>query len=125
MKAWAERNPEKKKKNFSDWRKKNADYDKQRCLEWQKTNKEKTLAGIAKYKAAKIRRIPPWADMAKIEAVYIERERIERETGVPHDVDHIIPLQGKTVSGFHVHTNLQVIPRAENRRKGNRLKDGH
>ena len=41
-------------------------------------------------------------------------------TGVDHDVDHIIPMKGETVSGFHVSGNLRVIPSIDNARKGNR-----
>ena len=37
------------------------------------------------------------------------------------EVDHIFPVKGKTVSGLHVACNLQVIPRAENRAKGNKF----
>jgi hypothetical protein len=41
--------------------------------------------------------------------------------GFPWHVDHTIPLRGRIVSGLHVPTNLQVIPGAENSRKGNRM----
>lgn len=40
-------------------------------------------------------------------------------TGRRHVVDHIIPLQGRTVSGLHVETNLRVIEHHENARKHN------
>jgi hypothetical protein len=64
--------------------------------------------------------MPSWADKQAIAAVYAEAIRITAETGIPHEVDHIEPLLGQNASGLHVHYNLRVITRTENRRKGNR-----
>lgn len=44
-----------------------------------------------------------------------------RPSGVPHHVDHIVPIAGKQVCGLHVHWNLRIITQAANVTKGARL----
>jgi len=66
-------------------------------------------------------RTPKWADLVAIEAVYAEARRLTAETGVAHHVDHEVPLQGRLVSGLHVHTNLRVMVGDDNVRKSNRF----
>lgn len=48
---------------------------------------------------------------------------LSRRLGIPHAVDHIIPLQGETVSGLHVPWNMEVITQEENLKKSNKLID--
>lgn len=79
------------------------------------------IAKRAARRAAQMKRTPPWADAAAIKAVYDEAARVAKATGAPMHVDHIIPLRGRTVSGLHVHYNLQILPGLENLSKGNRL----
>jgi hypothetical protein len=78
-------------------------------------------ASSAKRAVALALRTPKWADLAAIEAIYAEAKRITASTGVPHHVDHSIPLQGRLVSGLHVANNLAVLHGHDNVRKSNRF----
>ena len=73
----------------------------------------------AAQRAARLRRTASWANPDKIAEFYYMAERMTARSGIPHEVDHIIPLLGETVSGLHVETNLRVIPRWMNRSKSN------
>ncbi|WP_158683458.1 hypothetical protein [Burkholderia sp. BE12] len=62
---------------------------------------------------------PPWANMREIRAVYDEAARLTFETGIEHNVDHIVPLNHPRVCGLHVAANLRAIPAVPNFAKGN------
>lgn len=103
-----------------------------RVQNWKKNNPEKAKlndinrdpvalhAAKAKYRAAKRQACPSWVDkahMARIHVIYRLRREISEQTGITHEVDHIVPLQGKTVCGLHVWWNLRVIPKEQNNRR--------
>ena len=50
-------------------------------------------------------------DVAAMQAIYLECERLNRETGIEHHVDHIWPL---SKGGPHLPFNLQIITAEEN-----------
>jgi hypothetical protein len=79
------------------------------------------LAWTRNRQAAQLRRTPAWANKAAIAAVYEKAAELTRATGVAHHVDHEVPLQGRLVSGLHVHENLRAVPASLNCRKHNRF----
>jgi hypothetical protein len=68
---------------------------------------------------ARIRATVLWADFNEIRKVYREADRLTEETGIKHNVDHIIPLQHPRVCGLHVHFNMRPIPAGVNMSKSN------
>lgn len=93
-------------------------------IKYKKANPHKMTADLAKRRSAKKQRTPPWLtkkDFAAIEIFYKLAKQKTLDTGFAWHVDHIVPLQGKLVSGLHVPQNLRVIPWNENISKGNKL----
>jgi len=87
---------------------------------WSKTNPHKVCAMASKRRASIRKQTPSWLttdDLWMIEEAYDLAQRRTKLFGFQWHVDHIIPLHGKNVSGFHVPTNLQVIPAIVNQRK--------
>jgi predicted RNA-binding protein YlxR (DUF448 family) len=95
----------------------------ERTSNWKKNNKHKVNAICSKRKAAKLQRTPKWLiedDFFLIEEAYSLAVLRTKMTGIEWQVDHVIPMQGKTVSGLHCPTNLQVIPSKVNISKNNK-----
>jgi len=119
--AWALANPEKKKESVDKWRNNNLDQHNATNRKWNKNNKPRKAALQAKRKSVILQRTPSWDPEAHlIVAKYQLANILSQASGTPYHVDHIIPLQGKNVSGLHVFSNLRVIPGAENVKKSNK-----
>jgi hypothetical protein len=109
------------------WRLNNPEKVKQQKsikLAYKRANSQKSAALLAKRRAAQKRRTPCWLtkdDFWLIEEAYDLAAKRSKLTKFSWHVDHIIPLQGKQVSGLHVPWNLQVIPWFENLSKSNKL----
>jgi len=73
-------------------------------------------------RAVKLRVTPRWItaiDRCLIAELYELANASSVQTGVKHHVDHIVPLMGRTVTGLHVPSNLQVVPAGYNLSKSN------
>ena len=131
------RNKNRERRNIA-----NREYERRRRIEqhevivawrkhWNANNKHRLKEYADKYKArnpetyaarhrahakARDKRVrqatPAWADRRSIVEFY-------KNCPEGHQVDHIIPLKGKIVSGLHVLENLQYLTVAENSKKWN------
>ena len=54
----------------------------------------------------------------RIREIYIKCKMISESTGIPHQVDHIIPV---AKGGLHHPDNLQILTRFENLSKGSKI----
>src|ERR1035437_8848022 len=117
---YVENNKEKVRESKDKYIKNNKEKSDQNKRKWEKNNPGKMNAKTAKRRAAKLQATPKLtkAQHKEIQAFYIEAVRLTNTTGISHEVDHIIPLQGKTVSGLHVPWNLQILTASENASKG-------
>jgi len=86
-------------------------------------NPARMKAGKIKYESKLSKATPSWltdSDWAEMNAIYRRARSLTKQTGVKHQVDHVIPLNGKMVSGLHVPANLQILTQAANVSKSNR-----
>jgi hypothetical protein len=138
-KEWAKKNPgvraayaKKYREKYQDqvvkyhtqYRAENRNVVNQRSTEYRKHNPHVYAAHAAKRNAIKLQRTPAWltsTDKWMIEEAYHLAALRTKIFGFSWHVDHIIPLQGKLVSGFNTPYNLQVIPATENRIKKNKF----
>ncbi len=91
------------------WRRANAERFRAGVERWRKANLDRRAATQKRYHARKLNAMPRWADQRKIDEFYETANGLGILTGDWYHVDHIVPLQGKTVCGLHCEQNLQVI----------------
>ncbi len=115
------------RENQQRWERENRDHCNAKYREYAANNRErrrelisistkkkpwKKCAREAKRRSFKLNATPLWADLKAIEDIYESCPK-------GHHVDHIVPLQGKTVCGLHVEYNLQHLSASDNIAKSN------
>ena len=102
------------RKSAKKWREDNPNKFKEYVKKWQRANPGKMRAYQNKRRADRLKQTPSWANLEAIKQIYINCPK-----GL--HVDHIIPLRGKSVSGFHAEYNLQYLTPSENCKKSNKF----
>lgn len=117
IRRYAQQNSEKVGRYSIEYRRKNPEVSRKANRKYYRKNKAAKKANAAKYRAAKLCRIPKWLTEAQLQQ--IKDFYVNCPGGMV--VDHIYPLQGKYVSGLHHPDNLQYLTRSENCHKSNKM----
>ena len=118
-------NPNSGKITTAEWRRNNPSKLVEYSDRWRNKNRNKYNAISASRKKRLRNATPKWVskeELDKIRMLYTISGWITNNVGIEMHVDHVIPLQGKNVSGFHCLSNLQVIPAIDNLKKSNSFK---
>ncbi len=105
-----------------EWRLKHPGY----MTEWNRKNKDVKNNHTRKRAASVRSRQPKWIKDMFPEEIDVWYRRAQLATlflGEQYEVDHVVPMYGKKVSGLHVPWNLQLLTKKENQEKSNKHVD--
>jgi 5-methylcytosine-specific restriction endonuclease McrA len=112
-------NDERLREWFRAYRSTRREYYRERSSEWVRLNPGRQRALLIARANRLHRQTPSWVNYDDLNRVYLDCPK-----GMV--VDHIVPLKGRTIEGWHVvglHVpwNLQYLPPSDNNRKKNRM----
>ena len=121
-KRWAQKNPEAVARSYKKWRESHLEQERAkgriRNRESYKKNPEYYIAK-SNNRRRNFKRIPlTLEERRKIQELIRQARSLSEQTGIPHEVDHIWPISR---GGWHHPSNMRVITKEENRKKGRQL----
>jgi hypothetical protein len=122
--CWKEQHSAENRLYNTQWQQQNKDKKLHNHKKWRQSNPNKVSSYTALRRAVKLQATPKWLKeehYKQIESFYWLAKLQCELTDSKYEVDHIVPLKGKTVCGLHVPWNLQILTERENRFKSNRI----
>lgn len=117
-KRWDNNNPGKKNETYKKWAMNNPEKVRLKDMNYAKNNPEKMCAKRKKRGERIKQATPKWLSNEQL----LEIASFHLDCPEGYAVDHVVPIQGKLVSGLNVPCNLQYLTKSENSKKGNRFK---
>lgn len=117
--AYDNANRERRQQAARNYRKHNPEAANGATSRYRKRNPGLVNAHCSAYRARQLSATPSWLNAKDFESIYTKAKEMTLQTGVPHHVDHIVPLKHDLVCGLHVPWNLQIITATANQRKKN------
>lgn len=112
------KNKEKINKRNKKYELKNQEKVRKRRKQWRKENPEKQAVHSSNRRARKRNATLNLDLNSQFNKIYSKRIKLQKNTGIKHNVDHIIPLKNDNICGLHVPWNLQILTFEENMIKG-------
>ena len=107
------------------------DYGDEQYKERKRRNAKRYYSSRAHKRAVQQRRFFEKASrvatprgVTELRRIRLEAQLLSIDTGVKHEVDHVIPLIHPQVCGLTVPANCQILTKAQNRRKARRFDPG-
>lgn len=122
--GWKERNRDRLRAAYHRY--KNNNLERFRELGREKARKARQRRAEAGLKAPRTKfarkwRKPGWVSWGELFALRAQVKEATQATGVPHELDHIYPINSEYVCGLDTPNNLRVVTRTANRSKNNKI----
>lgn len=117
---WFMENRERHHELTASWYEQNKEKHLATSKETYRKNPKRKLVDYYRRQERTAQATPKWVDKSELLKVYEDAGRLSEESGIPHEVDHIIPLFHNLVCGLNVPWNLQILTQTQNRKKANK-----
>ena len=121
VKKDAAKNPERVKAAYERFIASNPEYRVAYNAQYYKGNRAKCIALAKKREEYMKRQAKVVAGLTQAHKAEVDALYDFCQVFAGYEVDHIVPVQGKNVTGLDVPWNMQVLTTSENRRKGNKF----
>lgn len=122
--GWVERNRERVRAYGRAYKDRNLEQYRKRDREKKQQARQRRIeAGLShpRTKFARKWRKPSWVAWGELFALRAQVKEATEATGIPHELDHIYPINSEYVCGLDTPNNLRVVTRAANRAKNNKI----